>query len=83
MKLLTIYSKDYCQYCTLAKGFLKQLEIPYEEIDVTHDFDLLLNISQKSGLRTVPQIFLGEKCLGGYNEMIALHQRSELLPLLK
>lgn len=81
--MVTIYSKDYCPYCTQAKALLDSLNIKYEDIDVTHDQELLMEISQKSGLQTVPQIFVGEKLIGGYTDLAKLNDEGKLLELLK
>jgi len=81
--MVTIYSKDYCPYCVRAKALLDSLNVKYEEIDVTNDMDKLLEISAKSGFQTVPQIFVGEKCLGGFSDIDALNNEGKLLDLLK
>jgi len=81
--MVTIYSKDYCPYCTQAKALLDSLNIKYEDIDVTHNQELLMEISQKSGLQTVPQIFVGEKLIGGYTDLAKLNDEGKLLELLK
>lgn len=73
--MVTIYTKDYCPYCVQAKNLLKSLEIPFSEIDVTNDSETLMVIMQKSRMRTVPQIFVGETCLGGYMDIAALHDQ--------
>ena len=62
--MLTIYTKDYCPYCIQAKNLLTSLGAAYEEIDVTDNQDILIEIVKKSGMRTVPQIFLDDECLG-------------------
>ena len=65
--MITIYSKDYCPYCTAAKDLISSLGFEYEEIDVTNDQDTYGKIKSASGLMTVPQIFTGdiskENCL--------------------
>lgn len=81
--MVTIYSKDYCPYCVRAKALLDSLHVEYKEIDVTEKPDLLVQVSKKSGLQTVPQIFIGDKCLGGYTDIAALHEKGELEKLLK
>lgn len=81
--MVTIYSKDYCPYCTQAKSLLDSLKVEYEDIDVTNDHDKLMEISQKSGMMTVPQIFVGDKLIGGYSDMAKLHEEGKLLELLK
>lgn len=80
--MLTIYTKDYCPYCIQAKNLLSSLGATYEEVDVTHDQDTLMDIVKKSGMRTVPQIFLWEECLGGYSDIAALHSEGKLIPKL-
>jgi glutaredoxin 3 len=78
MKTVTVYSKDYCPYCVEAKRLLDILDIPYREVDVTHDYDTLAEISRKSGMRTVPQIWADDDCLGGYTDLVRLHENREL-----
>lgn len=79
---LTLYTKDYCPYCVLAKNLLTSIGASYEEVDVTHNQELLMEIAAKSRMRTVPQIFLGEECLGGYSDIAALHEQWELVKKL-
>lgn len=80
--MLTIYTKDYCPYCVQAKNLLTSIGATYEEIDVTNDQETLMKIMEKSHMRTVPQIFLGDECLGGYSDIAALHKEGNLLPKL-
>jgi glutaredoxin 3 len=81
--MLTIYTKNYCPYCTQAKTLLKSLEISFDEIDITDSPEKIEELSKKSGLMTVPQIFVGEKCLGGYSDIAKLHEEGKLLELVK
>jgi glutaredoxin 3 len=57
-KKLTLYSKDNCPYCVLAKNLLDSIGASYEEVDVTDNQKLLMEIAAKSRMRTVPQVFL-------------------------
>jgi glutaredoxin 3 len=75
---LIVYTKDYCPYCVLAKNLLTSIGANYEEVNVTDNQDLLMQIVAKSRMRTVPQIFLGEECLGGYTDIASLHEKGEL-----
>jgi len=77
--MLTIYSKNYCPYCVKAKNLLEELEIKFEEIDITDTPEKIEELEKLSGMQTVPQIFAGEKCLGGYTEIEALYEKGELL----
>ena len=74
-----VYTTDYCPYCTRAKLLLAKREIPYEEIDVTHDDAKRAWLVQATGRRTVPQIFIGEEAVGGSDELHALDRRGELV----
>lgn len=77
--MLTLYTKSYCPYCVLAKNLLNSIWAPYEEVDVTKNQELLMQIVAKSWMRTVPQIFVDDTCLGGYTDIVALHERWELV----
>lgn len=81
--MVTIYSKDYCPYCVMAKNLLKNLDIPFEEIDITRSPEIMEELMKKSRMMTVPQIFVGDKCLGGYDDINALHKKGELVELCK
>ncbi len=80
--MLTIYTKDYCPYCIKAKSLLTSIGATFEEIDITHDPDKFTEIYTKSRMRTVPQIFLWDECLGGYDSIASLHEKGELLEKL-
>jgi len=57
---------------------LKAKGIPFQEIDVTRDPALRQEVVQRSGRRTVPQIFIGDESIGGFTELRALEQSGEL-----
>jgi len=78
MKSITVYTTDYCGYCTAAKALLKSKGIPFQEIDVTKDPALRQEVMQRSGRRTVPQIFIGDESIGGFTELRALDSSGEL-----
>jgi glutaredoxin 3 len=82
MKQVILYSKDYCPYCTLAKNILNSLNIAYEEIDITHKPETIYELMKKSGMRTVPQIFIGEELIGGYDDLSRLYREGKLLEKL-
>ena len=77
--MLTLYTKDYCPYCIKAKNLLTSIGATFEEIDITHDPEKFIEIYAKSHMRTVPQIFLGDECLGGYDSINAMHEKGELV----
>ncbi len=78
MKDVTVYTTRICGYCHAAKHLLEQEDIPYETIDVTHDMDKKMWLMEKTGMRTVPQIFFGDELIGGYDELKALKQQGLL-----
>lgn len=83
MKDVTIYTTDSCPYCRQAERFLETHQIPFKGIDVTGNDDLRTQLVELSGgRRTVPQIFIGDVPIGGYSDMMALHQKGELFPML-
>ena len=83
MPNVIVYSKDYCPYCTKAKQLLKNKGVEFEEIDITNDTDLQIEVVEKSGgRRTVPQIFINDQPIGGYDDMAALDEKGELDTLL-
>jgi len=81
--MVKIYTKDYCPYCIQAKSLLNSLNIPFEETDITTTPEIIEELSQKSGFRTVPQIFVGDKCLGGYSDIAKLNEEGKLTEICK
>lgn len=61
--MITIYTKDYCPYCVKAKNLLSSLGATYEEVDITATPEIIMDLAKKSGMRTVPQIFVNDVCL--------------------
>ena len=82
MNDVTIYTKDYCGYCAQAKTLLQAKSVAFTEIDVTHDPDLEAEMMERSGRRTVPQIFVGGEHVGGFDDLVALDASGQLDPLL-
>lgn len=78
-----VYSTDYCPYCTRAKALLTKRGIPFEEINVEADAELRRWLVEASGGRkTVPQIFINGRSIGGFDELSALDRKGELPKLL-
>jgi glutaredoxin 3 len=71
---VTIYTTPSCPYCMRAKSLLKYKDISYREIDVTRDAALRERMVAKSGRRTVPQICIRGKPVGGFTEFAALEE---------
>lgn len=85
--MITIFSKDYCPYCTSAKDLIKSLWFTYTEVDLTNDEKKMIEIVNISWLRTVPQIFVWEitkeNCLWWYSDIAKLNSKWELITKLK
>lgn len=78
-----IYRTTYCPYCDMAKRLFKNLEVEFEEIDVTNDHDMRLKLVEMTGgRRTVPQIFINGVSVGGYTDVDALRKSGELVEML-
>jgi len=83
MSSVTIYTKDYCPYCVKAKGLLTRKGKAFTEIDITHDEAQLKEMLEKSGGRkTVPQIFIDGKPIGGCDDLYALDSSGKLDAML-
>ncbi len=78
MKPVRVYSTMVCPYCVRAKMLLKERGIPYEEIDVTGDYEKRQWLVQATGRRTVPQIFIGDEAIGGFDDLRALDLSGDL-----
>jgi glutaredoxin 3 len=79
-----VYTTTYCGYCDRAKSLLRKKGVEYEEIDVTGDDDLRIKLVEMSGgMRTVPQIWVGETHVGGFDDLSALDRSGKLDEMLK
>ena len=77
-----MYTTQFCPFCVMAKRLLSAKGVSVEEVAVDRDPDARAEMQELSGRRTVPQIFLGEKHLGGFEEIAALDHKGELDPML-
>jgi glutaredoxin 3 len=78
MARVVIYTTNYCPYCAAAKALLRAKNVVFEEIDVTYDEKLREEMEQLSRRRTVPQIFIDGKPIGGYDDARRLDAAGEL-----
>ncbi len=84
MKPVLVYSTRICPYCMLAKRLLSNKGVRYEEVLVDLDCGRRSEMLQRSGgRRTVPQIFVGDQHVGGYDDLAALDRAGQLDPLLR
>ncbi len=82
MKPVTIYSTTFCSYCRAAKSFLTQKRVPFTEVDLTGNDAGRDALVERSGRRTVPQIYIGDTHVGGYDDLRALDRAGGLDALL-
>lgn len=82
MKKVEIYTTQWCPYCHAAKSLLDEKGVNYEEVDADDPEVRMAMVQRANGRRTVPQIFVGETHVGGYDDMAALDRRGQLDPLL-
>lgn len=80
---VVIYTKANCGYCNFAKQLLDNKKVHYEEIRIDLDEKLRALVEQKSGHRTVPQIFINDQPIGGFDDLSALENSGKLDTLLK
>jgi glutaredoxin 3 len=82
MKKVEIYTTQWCPYCHAAKSLLDEKGVSYDEVDADDPDVRMAMVQRANGRRTVPQIFVGETHVGGYDDMAALDRRGQLDPLL-
>jgi glutaredoxin 3 len=79
---IVIYSKSWCPYCTRAKALLRGKGAAFEDIDVEAQPDRRAEMIERSGRRSVPQIFIDGRHIGGCDDLYALEAAGGLDPLL-
>ncbi len=82
MKPVTLYTTEFCPYCTSAKTLLKKRGIEFSEINLTRDPDGRAELSRKTGMITFPQILVGDAPIGGFQELLAADRAGRLQGLL-
>ncbi len=75
---ITVYSASWCPYCQRAKSLLREKGLAFTEIDVDEDPQRRSEMIARSGRRTVPQIFVGDRHVGGCDELYASDRSGEL-----
>ncbi len=79
---VTMYSTRTCGYCGAARMLLTRKAVEFEDFVVTDDVQKRQEMQERSDSRSVPQIFIGDKSIGGYEELRALDVSGELDKLL-
>ncbi len=81
--VVTVYVSDWCPYCERAKGLLNQKNVPFSEINVEDEPKFREEMMARSKRRTVPQIFIGDKHIGGCDDLFELDRSGELDRLIQ
>ena len=82
MKPVTLYGNATCPYCGAARMLLTKKGVSFTDIDVAGDLVLRSEMEERSGNRTVPQIFVEDTPIGGFDELYALDKSGELDKIL-
>ncbi|TAL36028.1 glutaredoxin 3 [Phenylobacterium sp.] len=82
MTQVTIYTKPYCPYCIRAVDLLEKKGVAFTEIEAAFDAEKRQEMMRRSGRATFPQIFVGDRHIGGCDDMMALEREGKLDPLL-
>ncbi len=80
---VTVYTKQNCPFCVRAKRLLDKKGVAYEEVSVEGKDELRTWLVEKTGQMTVPQIFAGDRSLGGFSDLDALDREGKLDPILR
>lgn len=78
-----VYASQYCGWCTRALALLENKGVRPEIISIDNDRARRVEMEERSGRRTVPQIFIGDRHIGGYDDLRALDTAGQLDPLLR
>jgi glutaredoxin 3 len=81
--VVTVYVSDWCPYCERAKGLLSQKNVVFSEINVEDEPKFREEMIARSQRRTVPQIFIGDKHIGGCDDLFELDRSGELDRLIQ
>ena len=80
---IIMYSTRFCPYCVRARSLLQDKGVAFTDIGVDGRPDLRGEMMQRSGRQTVPQIWIGQHHVGGFDELAALDRQGRLDPLLE
>jgi glutaredoxin 3 len=80
---VTVYTSGWCPYCQRAKNLLTEKKVVFSEINVEDDEKIREEMIARSNRNTVPQIFIGDKHVGGCDDLFELDRRGELDRLIQ
>jgi glutaredoxin 3 len=82
MSKVTVYTTDPCSYCARVKGLLAAKGVEFEEINLSRDPEGRLELAQRTGMMTFPQVIVGEQLVGGFTEVRAAFEDGRLDEML-
>jgi len=82
MKPVTLYTTDFCPFCSSAKALLAKRKVQYTEVNLARDPDGRNELAEKTGMITFPQIVIDGETLGGFQELLAADRAGRLPELL-
>ncbi|NMX69972.1 glutaredoxin 3 [Pseudomonas sp. WS 5111] len=82
MSQVVVYSSDYCPFCRDAKALLQKKGVAFEEIKVDGKPSVRAEMTKKAGRSSVPQVWIGDKHIGGCDDLFALERAGKLDALL-
>lgn len=82
MKPVVMYSTRVCPFCVMARRLLERKGVTFQEVKVDTDPVARQEMMRKTGRRTVPQIYVGDTHVGGFEDLAALEHNGQLDPLL-
>lgn len=84
MANVEVYSGDFCPYCVRAKKLLEKKGVKYAEYNIKRELPRQVEMLERTGgARTIPQIFINDRHIGGCDDLYALESRGQLDPLLE
>jgi len=82
MNTVTLYTTDTCPYCRSAKSLLASKGVTMQEINIQREPGKLEEMLSRSGRRSVPQIFIGDMHIGGFDDLAKLDRQGGLMSML-
>ena len=80
--MIKIYTTNWCGSCVAAKNLLNELNINFKEINIEKENMSREDLHKLTDNYTVPQIIIDNNCIGGYNQLLYLHQNNKLIDLI-
>jgi glutaredoxin 3 len=82
MSEITVYTTEPCSFCARVKGLLKSRGLEFSEINLSKDPAGRVELANRTGMMTFPQVLIGDELVGGYSEMLKASESGRLDELL-